>query len=107
MNLLSNSKDALYNKSEPHINIDTYNDDNNNICIRVADNGCGINDNIIDKIFDPFFTTKEVGIGTGLGLGISHDIIAQMRGEIKVSSKAGEGACFTIILPLVTYDEDI
>ena len=51
------------------------------------------------KLFDPFFTTKPVGIGTGLGLSISFGIIEAHHGTIEVSSKVGEGSCFTIKLP--------
>ena len=70
---------------------------NNNIEIRVSDNGNGIPQNIVDKIFQPFFTTKPTGQGTGLGLSLSYDIIKAHGGEIKVESK--EGSTFIIQLP--------
>jgi signal transduction histidine kinase len=66
--------------------------------IRVADNGSGIPQNIVDKIFQPFFTTKPTGQGTGLGLSLSYDIIKAHSGEIKVNTKEGEGSEFTIVL---------
>ena len=69
--------------------------------IRVKDNGGGIPNHIIDKIFQPFFTTKASGQGTGLGLSLSYDIITKGHGgELKVVTKAGEGSCFIINLPL-------
>ena len=64
---------------------------NDNIEIRVADNGPGIPQNIVDKIFQPFFTTKPTGQGTGLGLSLAYDIIKAHGGEIKVNTKEGEG----------------
>jgi len=67
--------------------------------IRVADNGNGIPQNIIDKIFQPFFTTKPTGQGTGLGLSLAYDIVKAHNGEIKVETKEGEGSEFIIQLP--------
>lgn len=71
------------------------------IFITVRDNGDGVPQKVLDKIFQPFFTTKPTGEGTGLGLSMSYDIIIQNHGgEIKVETKEGEFAAFTIILPL-------
>ncbi|HET9433100.1 MAG TPA: HAMP domain-containing sensor histidine kinase, partial [Chitinophagaceae bacterium] len=67
--------------------------------IRVADNGNGIPQKVLDKIFQPFFTTKPTGQGTGLGLSLSYDILKAHGGEIKVNTKENEGTEFTIILP--------
>jgi signal transduction histidine kinase len=72
---------------------------NNNIEIRVTDNGCGIPQNVVDKIFQPFFTTKPTGQGTGLGLSLSYDIIKAHGGEIKVKTKEDEGSEFIVQLP--------
>lgn len=72
----------------------------NTIKIIVRDNGNGIPQKVIDKIFQPFFTTKPTGEGTGLGLSMSYDIITKGHsGELKVETKEGEFAQFTIILP--------
>ena len=73
--------------------------DGGKIEIRVADNGNGIPQKVLDKIFQPFFTTKPTGQGTGLGLSLSYDIVKAHSGEIKVQTKEGEGAEFLIILP--------
>lgn len=70
------------------------------VFITVKDNGNGIPQKVVDKIFQPFFTTKPTGQGTGLGLSLSYDIIKAHGGEIKVESKEGEGAIFTIYLPV-------
>jgi two-component system NtrC family sensor kinase len=74
---------------------------NNEVQIRVSDNGNGIPPKILDKIFQPFFTTKPTGQGTGLGLSLSYDIIKAHGGEIKVETKEGEGSEFIIQLPTV------
>ncbi|MBB1287366.1 hypothetical protein HRH25_23520 [Flavisolibacter sp. BT320] len=71
---------------------------NGRVEIEVKDNGTGIPQNIIDKIFQPFFTTKPTGRGTGLGLSLSYDIIKAHDGELKVSSRTGEGSSFVIQL---------
>ena len=67
--------------------------------IKVADNGNGIPQKIVDKIFQPFFTTKPTGQGTGLGLSLSHDIVKAHGGEFRVETKEGEGSTFIIQLP--------
>ena len=73
---------------------------NDKVEIKVADNGNGIPQNIIDKIFQPFFTTKPTGEGTGLGLSMSYDIIKAHGGEIKVKTEKEEGTEFIIQLPI-------
>jgi len=70
------------------------------VLISVKDNGPGIPQKVLDKIFQPFFTTKPTGQGTGLGLSLSYDIVKAHGGELKVETKEGEGAEFTIVLPV-------
>lgn len=67
--------------------------------ITVEDTGCGMNEVVIEQIFNPFFTTKKAEGGTGLGLGICHDIVVQHGGEIQVKSVIEEGSCFTVYIP--------
>jgi signal transduction histidine kinase len=74
---------------------------NDEVEIRVSDNGNGISPNIVDKIFQPFFTTKPTGQGTGLGLSLSYDIVKAHGGTLKVESKEGVGSEFIIQLPIV------
>ena len=72
-----------------------------NIEICVKDNGNGIPEDIKDKIFQPFYTTKPTGLGTGLGLSMSYDIITKGHGgEIKLETKQGKGSEFVIVLPV-------
>jgi signal transduction histidine kinase len=69
--------------------------------IEVIDNGPGMDEKTLKRIFEPFFTTKEVGSGTGLGLSVSYFIVTeQHRGRLSATSKPGQGACFSIRLPL-------
>jgi two-component system NtrC family sensor kinase len=70
------------------------------VFVTVRDSGMGIAADVMPHIFEPFFTTKTDGQGSGLGLAIAHGIVAQHGGEISVRSKEGEGAEFTIRLPV-------
>ena len=85
-------------KYEPTVSISTKNVQGK-VEIKVADNGPGIPQKILDKIFQPFFTTKPTGQGTGLGLSLSYDIVKAHGGELKVETKDGEGSEFIIQLP--------
>lgn len=74
---------------------------NNNIVIKVKDNGNGIPAELRNKIFQPFFTTKSAGEGTGLGLSLSYDIITKGHGgELTFDSSEGEGTTFNIRIPI-------
>lgn len=69
--------------------------------VRVADNGCGIPDELRERVFEPFFTTKEVGKGTGQGLAMAHKaIVVKHHGDLQLESTPGEGSTFIIRLPL-------
>jgi signal transduction histidine kinase len=69
-------------------------------CIRVRDQGCGMDDETLAKACEPFFTTKEVGKGTGLGLFSAREITRAAGGELTLKSKVGEGTTVTVLLPL-------
>lgn len=70
--------------------------------IRVCDTGAGIPPDVLPQIFEPFFTTKEDQHRTGLGLAIARGIVERHGGAVAASSVPGEGAEFTITLPLQT-----
>jgi two-component system NtrC family sensor kinase len=97
LNIMLNAIQAVKNNGE--IRIKTF-AENNSIKIEFSDNGQGIPEDVKPRIFDPFFTTKPVGEGTGLGLSISAGIISEHGGSIDVESTEGNGATFTITLPV-------
>ncbi|HEY9429727.1 MAG TPA: PAS domain S-box protein [Gemmatimonadaceae bacterium] len=100
LNFITNAEYALKGVDhEKRITLRTW-FANSRVYASVADNGTGIESEVIDRVFNPFFTTKEVGEGTGLGLSISHGIIRQHGGHISVESAPGNGATFTVDLPL-------
>jgi two-component system, NtrC family, sensor kinase len=70
------------------------------ISIRIADNGCGIPARNLTRVFDPFFTTREVGCGTGMGLTVAREIVRAVGGSIDIDSLEGSGTTVVIRLPL-------
>jgi PAS domain S-box-containing protein len=69
------------------------------VVVKIADTGTGIQPQHLPHVFDPFFTTKGIGKGTGLGLSISYAIINEHEGHIAVDSEVGKGTRFTIRIP--------
>ncbi|WP_419811193.1 sensor histidine kinase [Bacterioplanoides sp.] len=96
-NLIANASQAVSDNGV--IEIRTYCDEQQ-LCIDVRDNGCGMSDEVCKQLFTPFFTTKPVGQGTGLGLSISLGVIEEHGGTIRVDSQPGQGSCFTVVLPI-------
>jgi signal transduction histidine kinase len=96
LNLLTNAGQAI--EYQGLINIKTSTDDKF-VHLAIQDNGKGIPKELLPKIFDPFFTTKPFGQGTGLGLAVSHHIIQQHGGYIKVASEVGKGTKIVVSLP--------
>jgi len=70
--------------------------------IEVRDTGAGMTPETLAHVFDPFFTTKRGGHGMGLGLSITHSVVASFGGEIRVSSTPGKGSTFRVLLPRAT-----
>jgi two-component system NtrC family sensor kinase len=102
-NLLNNAVDAV-GEDDGSVLV-TAEVKENNIIIKVSDNGPGISKENLTRIFDPFFTTKLVGKGTGLGLSICYGIVKRMGGEIHASSVPGSGTTFRISIPAVKAEE--
>jgi PAS domain S-box-containing protein len=69
--------------------------------MEVSDTGHGIDPLVIDRIFDPYFTTKEKGEGTGMGLAVVQGIVRGCGGAITVTSCPGQGAAFSVYLPII------
>jgi two-component system phosphate regulon sensor histidine kinase PhoR len=99
-NLLSNA--VKYSDKEPVIDIEGFTQDNN-VCIKVADNGIGINKIDQKHVFDKFYRASTGNIhkfkGLGLGLYYVKKIAEAHGGDVTVTSKPGKGSTFTVILP--------
>ncbi|MBW4644180.1 MAG: HAMP domain-containing protein [Goleter apudmare HA4340-LM2] len=112
MNLVANAIDAVEASNQQRslaeitansniISIDTQVIDENWISIAIADNGCGIPEEICSRLFDPFFTTKPIGKGTGLGLSISYQIVVEKHaGKIHCNSTPKQGTKFVVEIPI-------
>lgn len=99
VNLLSNARDILGNRGQIALRSKFGND--YAVIIEIADNGPGIEPEIMEQIWIPYFTTKKKG--TGLGLSIVKHNVEMYGGSISVYSELGEGTCFTIQLPARTF----
>jgi PAS domain S-box-containing protein len=111
MNILANAIDALeetlvtsYSSSvekKGQIRIHTQMLNQEQVCVRIADNGPGMTQDVRKRLFDPFFTTKPVGKGTGIGLSISYQIIVEKhRGQLECISGPHQGSEFIITIPI-------
>ncbi|GAV20542.1 blue-light-activated protein [Mariprofundus micogutta] len=120
MNLFNNARDALIEKSDAQktisLTVSSYKPDSafkqrftcltsdKMVHLTVADNGCGIPAEHINKVTEPFFTTKGVGKGTGLGLSMVYSSIRSLGGILDITSTVGEGTVFHIYLPTIKSD---
>jgi two-component system sensor kinase FixL len=101
LNLIRNACDAMINTSAEQkcIRITSENQPSGFITIRVSDHGIGINRDHSDKLFRAFFSTKSYGMG--MGLAISHSIISNHGGEMKINHQYRDGAEIMFTLPIM------
>jgi PAS domain S-box-containing protein len=106
LNIINNAYQAMSQRGGPGVlAVRTERVGDDAIRVTFSDNGPGIPPEVLERIFDPFFTTKEVGMGTGLGLSVSHGIIQEHGGRIWAESGPGGGAVFVIELPVISWAE--
>jgi PAS domain S-box-containing protein len=99
-NLCINARDAITGPGTIEIStFETTRDSRQYTCLRISDNGSGMDEETLEHIFEPFFTRKQPGKGTGLGLSTVYGIVKQNDGFIDVSSTPGKGSVFTISFP--------
>jgi two-component system NtrC family sensor kinase len=103
VNILSNAYQAMAGSQDGECLTVVTTHDGTNLAMQISDTGPGIAPENLYRIFDPFFTTKETG--TGLGMSLSYGLIKAHGGEITVASEPGEGATFTIVLPILDEDD--
>jgi signal transduction histidine kinase len=96
-NLVDNAVDAMDGRGAIDIHADPT--DDGGVQVRICDTGPGIPADVQPRLFEPFFTTKAPGVGTGLGLHITHSVVSRHGGRIEVESEPGKGTCFIITLP--------
>jgi signal transduction histidine kinase len=104
-NLITNAIQAM-DEGNPRLTIDVAKTEDGNVAVCIADNGCGIPEENLERIFEPAFTTKagRVEFGLGLGLQIVKDIVVRHNGSITVESEPGR-TCFRVVLPSATNGE--
>jgi signal transduction histidine kinase len=106
LNLMNNACYTVWNRSQkegedykPTIGVKTSFKDNQ-IEVSIADNGEGMSSEVVQRLYENFFTTKPIGQGTGLGMGITRDIIENKHGgHLTFESEVGKGTCFTFTIP--------
>ena len=103
LNLILNAVEAMNGKGRLTVATEAV-EDGKAVRVSIADTGCGIDEDKIERVFEPFFTTKEVGKGTGLGLSISRGIVETHGGTIWAASTKGQGTTFFIRLPAASAD---
>jgi len=104
LNIISNAAYAVQKRFREdgggEIMIVTTHDDEN-VFIKVKDNGTGMDAQTQKKVFEPFFTTKDVGEGTGLGMSIAYNTIKKHNGHVFINSTLGEGSEFILQIPII------
>lgn len=104
LNLLVNSAQAIETRGEIQIETGV---EGGFVWVKISDSGKGIKPEHLPRMFEPFFTTKAVGTGTGLGLSVCHGIVKKHNGEMIVESVYGQGAAFTVKLPIFSLERNL
>jgi signal transduction histidine kinase len=107
LNLMNNACYAVWHKTQtagddynPELDISVA-AENGNLIISIADNGEGMSEEVQQRLFENFFTTKPIGLGTGLGMSITRDIVENKHGgKLTFTSTEGQGTTFTISIPI-------
>jgi signal transduction histidine kinase len=98
-NLIKNAVEAMFERPEKRLTLETVAARDGTLVVRIADTGCGISPADLDRIWIAFYTTKGNRGGTGLGLSACMQIVSQMEGKIAVESVVNVGTAFTVTLP--------
>jgi two-component system NtrC family sensor kinase len=98
LNLFNNACSAM--EEGGHLDIRINGKDVNDVLVTVADDGCGIPKEDLERIFEPFFSTRSKMGGTGLGLSLTANFVRELGGKITVESEPGKGTAFTVTLPV-------
>jgi C4-dicarboxylate-specific signal transduction histidine kinase len=108
LNVLSNARQAMEGSAIRRLSIRSFADpaDKRFVVVEISDTGKGFSAEEARKLFVPFFTTKKSGHGTGLGLSISKAIIKDHGGDIEARGTSGQGATFTIRLPVIEQEDE-
>jgi two-component system, NtrC family, sensor kinase len=104
LNIINNAFAAM--EKGGHLDILVAPEPPGRIKVQIRDDGCGIPAEDLQHIFEPFFSTKTSKGGTGLGLSITYNLVREIGGDIQVTSQAGQGTSFTVVLPLAYKDAD-
>ena len=101
VNLFNNALDSMQNSTNRCLTVEVH-DMEGRIFISVTDTGPGIPEEVLNHLFEPFFTTKEQGVGLGLGLVISEQIVREFEGILSGANAPDSGAVFTVELRAAT-----
>jgi C4-dicarboxylate-specific signal transduction histidine kinase len=108
INLIGNAMDAMREAEVKELTLEATSDAAGSPPLRidVSDTGPGVPEEVRQRLFEPFFTTKDPGVGLGLGLAISRDIVREFHGDLEADNRPGGGACFTVRLPAAPSQEE-
>ncbi|MET0343810.1 MAG: hybrid sensor histidine kinase/response regulator [Polyangiales bacterium] len=108
LNLVMNAAQAIPpNAIDTNVITITARKEGDEVTVSVSDTGVGMNEQVRARVFEAFFTTKPAGEGTGIGLSFCKEMVEQLGGSIAVTSHPGDGATFTVRLPIAPPDDDL